>query len=75
MRRVERESGAPKRRRDGGRPANKRETQRGVKKTCGGGAGKMGRQASGLPPRARHAGAGKGCHGREKSDALRGVVI
>ena len=40
-----------------------------------GGAGKMGRQASGLPPRARHAGAGKGCRGREKSDALRGVVI
>ena len=74
MRRVERESGAPKRRRDGGRPANKRETQRGVKKTCGG-AGKMGRQDSGLPPRARHAGAGKGCRGREKSDALRGVVI
>ena len=74
MRRVERESGAPKRRRDGGRPANKRETQRGVKKTCGG-AGKMGRQASGLPPRARHAGAGKGRRGREKSDALRGVVI
>ena len=74
MRRVERESGAPKRRRDGGRPATNRETQRGVRKTRGG-AGKMGRQASGLPPRARHAGAGKGCRGREKSDALRGVVI